>query len=47
MAEQTVMAIGRNIFPSRPSSVKIGQVDGDDDEDAEEDRAAPPRWRRS
>ena len=38
MAEQTVIAIGRNIFPSRPSRVKIGQVDRDDDEHAEEDR---------
>ena len=24
-AVQTVIAIGRNIFPSRPSSVKIGR----------------------
>ena len=24
-AEQTVMAIGRNIFPSRPSRVRIGR----------------------
>ena len=24
-AEQTVIAMGRNIFPSRPSSVKMGR----------------------